>query len=787
MDGSSAGKKPSAKKTEPAQSPQPGVKKPDAQESDPDNDDPFAIAQRPAGQKVLLCAPKPMKGRLHRVVCPMCDTQGFIPKAAIGRQVRCANKKCMVPVFEAPATDEKQAPKAPARVSDKEPPAPKKVAKSPSDKKPFVLYGVVGLVLLAGTLGLVSYLNKSGIDNLPAVNIPMPEFDEDKPEIVVTPDVVEPAATDYRAQAMELVQKMIEQSRVTDGNRDKPFCRRLTGDAFLRLGLEDKATAEFRQMDTISNNTGRNNSYYRIAPLMTSYWQRLLAGDDAAAGKRLNEAKLLATKIPKSGLLAIESSVTLAAALAESGAIDEAMLLIKGQQPDATVALRLDAVRHGVWSATSGVLRDSGQTSMSPGKVFAWNEPLLTGVALQLAVRGRWSSAIAWANAVSDPLTTSDTLAMIADQMVAAKAASDVRLSVVAAAEAKGPAAALRTIAVLAKSKDAALWEQAKSLAAAMPVEEQKIPNDVESIIKAAAPNLAAMQLSAEALTDFVVAAVSNADTAAATTGIQRIYAVLVSQLAPTAGLRKACRELENNEDNVKARMAKELGLQENSQEIRARFLAYRRGIDRQANVAEQRRMVLLQLLARVIREGGLSVVQTALADDAMLKQEVCVDKLQGLLFVAAASTGQAFDEMKAVDASLNVAVARIDSLPETEIVQSLVAAWLVYLTDSNSSGAAKLESVPGLAGVRATNAAFMTELAAMKSASAAKQMASVALLNDVQWREVCLELSARILTNRGMMADIQPTFGEAAANPTQRVMALYGMVRGAIDQIAAK
>jgi len=67
----------------------------------PTNDDPFAIEQAPTSKKVVLCSRKPMKGRLHRVVCPMCDTQGFIPQAAIGRQVKCANTECLVPIFTA--------------------------------------------------------------------------------------------------------------------------------------------------------------------------------------------------------------------------------------------------------------------------------------------------------------------------------------------------------------------------------------------------------------------------------------------------------------------------------------------------------------------------------------------------------------------------------------------------------------------------------------------------------------------------------------------------------------
>ena len=145
MDGSSPAKKPAGGAVKKS----PSAKK-TGKDTTTDDDDPFAIKQAPAAKKVLPCARRPMKGRLHRVVCPMCDTQGFIPKRAVGHQVKCANPECLVPVFTAGGDKADEKPKAPARVSDEEAAknAAAAAAAKPGEKNSLMIYGIVGAVLL---------------------------------------------------------------------------------------------------------------------------------------------------------------------------------------------------------------------------------------------------------------------------------------------------------------------------------------------------------------------------------------------------------------------------------------------------------------------------------------------------------------------------------------------------------------------------------------------------------------------------------------------------------------
>ena len=47
-------------------------------------------------------SPKAGKGRTIEVKCPMCDTAGFITDKQAGRDVKCCNPECMMPVFKTP-------------------------------------------------------------------------------------------------------------------------------------------------------------------------------------------------------------------------------------------------------------------------------------------------------------------------------------------------------------------------------------------------------------------------------------------------------------------------------------------------------------------------------------------------------------------------------------------------------------------------------------------------------------------------------------------------------------
>jgi hypothetical protein len=801
MDGSSAkaGKpktsKPKAKNKKPA-APAVNKGKRAAKPDDPSSDDPFSVAQSPTAVKAIQCARKPVKGRLHRVVCPMCDTQGFVPKSAVGKQVKCANKECMVPVFTAPSDESEVKTRAPARISDEAIASEKKLKEPSSQKNPMVMYGIVGAVLLAATMGLVFVLNRpSGEEERLNQSYDMSKFDsvdDDDSESTgdTAPAVKDSAAEegiDYRGKAIELVKKMVATSR-ENGNRDKAFCRRLTGDAWTRLQMPDEAKTEFAQMKVVAGQTRRNTAYYRIEPLTAEYWKKRAAGDDTAAGKLLEDAKSLAGGIPTSGGVALNSAIALAAVLVDSDDVAGATALITSLQRDRSVASQIDAVRHAAWVSTASALTDAGRLPLPPLEVFSWNEPMMTAVGLQLATLGRWDSATQWCASLQG-LTAGDAFAAVAEQMMAENADVPVREALVTAADAKGTELALRTRAVLSQGEAAdAFWTNAADAASALSGATTMPMPDVAKVIAAKTPNLSAIRLQAESIADFAAACISKGDEAAAVKNIQIMYHLMTSTLPPTADIRKASNEIEKSERQVQKRIGTELGLSDVGQ-VKTKFIAYRRGIDRFSRAAEERRLRLITMLARVVDRNGASAVQQAMAADDGLRQEIGLDGLSGLLFVAAACSGQDLSEALTVDPSLTVLISgRTDAVAEFAAVDRLVAATQAYRTDGNATGVTELEakkasSVPGL---RAATAVYIVASVADRATTPDVLFTTISELQDPALRESCYETVTRRLTRRGMLNEVLTALNGTILSPTQRLVAMYGAVRGSLDALEA-
>ena len=766
--------------------------KPETKPDTAASDDPFAIAQSPTAQKAIQCARKPVKGRLHRVVCPMCDTQGFIPKSAVGKQVKCANKECMVPIFTAPGAEPEVKTRAPARISDEALATEKKLEKPSSAKNPVVMYGIVVAVLLVATLGLVFLLNRpSGEDQKLNQPYDMSKFssdDNDDSEASVDDSPAAKDSTaengiDYRGKAIELVDTMIETAR-ENGNRDKAFCRRLTGDAWLRLGMPDEAKKEFEQMRFVAGQTQRDTAYYRIEPVTAEYWRERLTGNGAAAGKLLSDAKSLADGIPNSGGVALESAIALAAVLVDSNDIVGATTLITNLQRDTSISSQIDAVRHAAWVSTASSLSDAGRMPLPPLEVFSWNEPMITAVGLQLATLGQWKSATQWSTSLTG-LTASDTFAVVAGQMVAVNADAAAKESLVAAAASNNAEVAMRTNAVLSPGDAAdAFWVKASEAGSAFSNAATMPMPDFEGVIASNTPDLSTVRLQAEGIADFATACLRRGDNAAAVKSIQSLYQVMTSVLPPTADVRKASTAIEKRDRDVQKQIASDLGLSDQG-EVKTKFIAYRRGIDRFSRAAEERRLRLITMLARVVSRGGAATVQQAMASDEGLRQEVGLDRLSGLLYVAAACSGQDLPAALTVDPSLAVLISgRSDAVAEFAAVDSMVEAAQTYRNKNTAIAVKSLERGTSVPGLRAAMAVYLVACVAEKASAADVLLATIGELKDKTWQESCYETAARMMTRRGMLDEVLAALNGTIPKPTPRLVALYGVVRGSIDAL---
>ena len=81
----------------------------------------------------------------------MCETAGYVPTSAAGKEIRCANPKCLVPVFTAPGIQRKKA----------DEPAPEKKG------LPIILLVTLGLLLVLGGGAAWYVFNRPGPANTP--------------------------------------------------------------------------------------------------------------------------------------------------------------------------------------------------------------------------------------------------------------------------------------------------------------------------------------------------------------------------------------------------------------------------------------------------------------------------------------------------------------------------------------------------------------------------------------------------------------------------------------------
>jgi hypothetical protein len=131
----------------------------------------------------------------------MCETVGYVPTDAAGQSVKCANPKCLVPVFTAPAPEPEQ------------PPAP-----PPPPKRSLALVGGVTVAIMAVGGGLAwwfagqpqtTVLKGPSLEDLelikgltnqqtsPNTPKPTPKADDPTPDKTVAPPVV--SAEDWQA------------------------------------------------------------------------------------------------------------------------------------------------------------------------------------------------------------------------------------------------------------------------------------------------------------------------------------------------------------------------------------------------------------------------------------------------------------------------------------------------------------------------------------------------------------------------------------------------------------
>ena len=607
------------------------------------DEDPFEITASPQARRAIACAPKRTKSRPMPVKCPMCDTKGYVPRSAAGKEVKCWNKECMVPLFTAPGPENTRKPSTDSSISDQAEQQQEKLTTEAKPGNPMLKYGVIGAVSLVAVLGVKMYLDQEpDLDqfNKPITITPAPgdNLPEDSPTSSGNTEPREQVVSEVEAARVtiaRLADKIVDAARIST-NRDKALCRRYSADAFLRIDQTDRAEQEFAQLMVVSQQRNRDDAYYRIVPRARIYWSAVADNDTSLSDEIFEKIAEDAASLPDAGLLGIEATIKWAAILVQRGKVSDAQTAVARLAVDNTVRGQRDQLLYAVWSAVTNSAAAFGLHSDTPLILLSAERPEVIAVGLELALQSQWQAAAAWAQATENIYIRSAVFAQVARRMLAS-GASESAAQVLT--DAGNPAEVQqRLMAVLSRRNVDELQVAANAILPTEPPAQRPMFSIQEILNYSVGDDAAAVQKTRLYIDLACSAALLDAhDTT--TSAIIAAHRALGAQLPTTEAVRQASLQLDQSQSDIEARIRQALG-RPDSDDVTKEFRNYRRGLDRLASAVERRRLLLIVLLGQVVKIDAGKGLTMAMEQDEALRNQLTLDPLCQLLSAVAVLAG---------------------------------------------------------------------------------------------------------------------------------------------------
>jgi hypothetical protein len=374
------------------------------------DDDPFELDRQKQTAKVISLLRKPAKGKMFRVVCPMCDTPGFASPKVAGKEVKCRNPECLAPVFLVPDSNAQER-------------KPKEEAKS-DEKKNSKLPLIAIVVLAAASLGGAYFyftdvedgsdLNKPF--NLPTINqASQKSFLLKKDKTKVNAEKNNQQASNKNNEvpvSLALVQKealetIVKLSRIRK-NRSKPFSRRLAAEAYAISGDIKSAQAQIDRIDAVSPPL----PFYKIFPLIEIGWIQLRKKEESGLKQTQEQITQLSKQIPEfGGRDSLDLVARLAAFWVATGKEQTAVELVKKYQAKSNLAQL---------SAYLQIARESHQYNFDAliDLHQRWDSPQWVAVTLILIARDYPQEALNWAALAPEPMARTEAVTQWALSLV---------------------------------------------------------------------------------------------------------------------------------------------------------------------------------------------------------------------------------------------------------------------------------------------------------------------------------------------------------------------------------
>ncbi|MBX3436954.1 MAG: hypothetical protein KF861_05655 [Planctomycetaceae bacterium] len=579
-------------------------------DADPFDVDTSVLAQAPP------VSPRPAKGRMIRIVCPMCETPGFIAAQMQGRDVKCCNPECMVPVFKAPRPERKV----------------EQVAEARGLSTKMLWGGVVGGCLLVGLVGWF-FFRDAGPKRWVAPttsSVPMVETTDNPSGGVEAPAAKEQVGAkitlaEIQKQALRLG---VEAARKRDaeGNRSKPICRRMMAEAYAETGDLKEAR---KQIDLLQNVT--SESFYRTEPLVEIAWRQMAAGDRAGALKSTAEAFEATRDLPSFGRAPVSAVASVGAALVAVDRLPEAQQVVTRLNRDDASAISRERVAALVQIANDLKMYDLDEL-IRYSSLDMTTEPVPIAITVGAAAHGAWDRAIAWALAAPERVTQEDCLTAAAvmagwestrtgqtKPVTMVSQASEKSLS---AAGQSRVAAGLATGYLMQGNREAAQKSVDQAIAllakvprpAALPRPDVKRIHDAEAEPNYGLPDAVVLRTAAIGAAQIARLQVLLGDEAAGWQTFLTAWEFTRGMGPEWTATTKLRDELNNNRAQAEARVRNELSLTNQDLAQRA-FNRFSRSIRRWGEAAEDRFKLEVSLLKEAITWGLLDNVATVIAN----------------------------------------------------------------------------------------------------------------------------------------------------------------------------
>ncbi len=756
-----------------------------------DEDDPFGISSSGSADAVQA-APRPSRGKLKKVVCPMCEKPGFIPRGAIGKSVRCANPKCMVPVFTAVDPESDGENKA-VRLADQEEAARRaEAANAPKKRSPVMLYAIVGFVVigLAG-FAVTQLAGESeptemigGVDLSQFSEMAEAEDQRKRDEAVRKAKQAAEKKDDPAVIAEQLISRMTVLAR--QNLRDKALARRFTADLWLRLQRRADAARELNQLAVVN----RRSSFYQVIPMISDFWRLRKSGDSDSAAASLKAAtdELGQRSFPGSGRAAAEAVLTTSAALVASARSDEALQLIQSRQQDQTIELQRDSMVTQAWLYLADTCLDLQLRPPAVSEAFQWGAPLHTAVAGGLAAHGSWAEAVAWAAAASTSRQQSDGLVLIADFARQKKPDQTVFKQLQKQADALSvPALALRVrAAVAAASGDAELADTCRTQIQEISVGDvPETPTLGDLVRTSPAVNLLPLN-DALAVAETARALLLAGESDAAAAAIEKLVKICASIAPSTTTLRQMTSEASQQQAAFRRKI--QAAMLENDDRQTDKFVRrFSSNVAILADAAEDRRAELILQLARVAGAGGAATIVKACENSEYLAAELALDETSGLIAQRALLLGQDPDQLETVVTPAGTL--RITHGENAVLLQKMavvtVPAW-GRITDDPGRGllafAAGDSTLPGIK--QCLGLEFSSR--AGEGQDAAVILDAITGVPKAIWQESLLIQAGLQLGRRGLRQDCLNWLSTTKLGSMEQISLLYGVTAAVVEKAAA-